>query len=70
MLAGCGYCPWGKRMPRATVPRGRSRQASVAPGDTVTVTIVARDYGDLGRIVETVPEGFTTFLGRQSDRDN
>ena len=34
--------------------------SSVAPGETVTVTIVARDYGDLGRIVETVPDAFTT----------
>ena len=40
--------------------------ASVAPGDTVTVTIVARDYGDLGRIVETVPDGFTTSDGNQT----
>ena len=34
--------------------------SSVAPGDTVTVTIVARDYGGLGRILENVPDGFTT----------
>ena len=38
---------------------------SVAPGETVTVTIVARDYGGLGRIVETVPDGFTTSDGSQ-----
>ena len=29
------------------------------------VTIVARDYGGLGRIVETVPDGFTTSDGSQ-----
>ena len=39
---------------------------SVAPGETVTVTIVARDYGNLGRIVETVPDGFTTSGGDQT----
>ena len=32
---------------------------SVDPGDTVTVTIRAENYGDLGRIVETVPSGFS-----------
>ena len=37
----------------------------VAPGETVTVTIVANGYGDLGRIVETVPDGFTTEDGSQ-----
>ena len=41
--------------------------SSVAPGETVTVTIVARDYGDLGRIVETVPDGFTTSDGPQTE---
>ena len=41
--------------------------SSVAPGDTVTVTIVARDYGNLGRIVETVPGGFTTSEGGQTE---
>ena len=39
---------------------------SVAPGETVTVTIQANNYGSLGRIVETVPSGFTT-LGRRCD---
>ena len=39
---------------------------SVSPGETVTVTIVARDYGNLGRIVETVPDGFTTSEGGQT----
>ena len=36
---------------------------SVAPGETVTVTIQANNYGSLGRIVETVPSGFTTSDG-------
>ena len=40
--------------------------SSVAPGETVTVTIVARDYGNLGRIVETVPDEFTTSDGDQT----
>ena len=40
--------------------------ASVSPGETVTVTIVARDYGNLGRIVETVPDGFATSGGGQT----
>ena len=40
--------------------------SSVAPGVTVTVTIVARDYGKLGRIVETVPDEFTTSDGGQT----
>ncbi len=33
---------------------------TVDPGDSVTVTIVANDYGGLGRIVETLPAGFTS----------
>ena len=33
--------------------------SSVAPGGTVTVTIRADNYGGLGRIVETLPSGFT-----------
>ena len=34
--------------------------SSVAPGGTVTVTIRADNYGGLGRIVETLPSGFTS----------
>ena len=34
--------------------------SSVAPGETVTVTIRADNYGRLGRIVETLPSGFTS----------
>ena len=34
--------------------------SSVRPGADFTVTIVADNYGVLGRIVETVPEGFAT----------
>ena len=41
-------------------------ETTVAPGDTVTVTIVARDYGMLGRVVETVPDGFTGPDGSQT----
>ena len=33
---------------------------SVDPGGTVTVTIRANNYGGLGRILETLPSGFTT----------
>ena len=33
---------------------------SVDPGGTVTVTIRADNYGGLGRIVETLPSGFTS----------
>ena len=34
--------------------------SSVAPGETVMVTIRADNYGGLGRIVETLPSGFTS----------
>ena len=34
--------------------------SSVAPGGTVTVTIRADNYGGLGRVVETLPSGFTS----------
>ena len=34
----------------------------VDPGDTVTVTIVARDYGRVGRIVDTPPGGPTQTI--------
>ena len=33
---------------------------SVDPGGTVTVTIQADNYGGLGRVVETLPSGFTS----------
>ena len=33
---------------------------SVDPGGTVTVTIRANNYGGLGRVVETLPSGFTS----------
>ena len=34
--------------------------SSVAPGEEITVTISAQDYGGLGQIVETLPSGFTS----------
>ena len=33
-------------------------QASVAPGGTVTVTILLANYGGIGRVTETLPAGF------------
>ena len=33
--------------------------ASVAPGDPVEVTIMARGYGSFGQVVETLPAGFS-----------
>ena len=39
---------------------------SVDPGETVTVTIMAENYGRVGRIVETVPSGFTAEDGSQT----
>ena len=33
---------------------------SVDPGEEITVTIRADNYGGLGRIVETLPSGFTS----------
>ena len=52
--------------PTATTPtvpsnRGATRSLSpttVAPGDEVTVTIAAANYGDFGRVVEILPDGF------------
>ena len=43
-------------------------QTSVAPGDTVTVTIRADNYGSLGRIVETVPDGFDITTPETEDQ--
>ena len=57
--------PEGVRASEHSATRSFSA-TSVDPGDTVTVTIVAENYGDLGRIVETVPEGFTTDNGSQT----
>ena len=34
--------------------------SSVDPGEEITVTIRADNYGGLGRIVETLPSGFTS----------
>ena len=39
---------------------------SVDPGEEITVTIRADNYGGLGRILETVPDGFTTSGGGQT----
>ena len=33
--------------------------SSVGPGEEITVTISADNYGGFGRIVETLPPGFT-----------
>ena len=33
---------------------------SVDPGEEITVTIQADNYGGLGRILETLPSGFTS----------
>jgi hypothetical protein len=38
----------------------RSMPTSVDPGAQFTVSIVADNYGSLGRIVETLPSGFTS----------
>ena len=34
--------------------------SSVYPGEEITVTIRANNYGGLGRVVETLPSGFTS----------
>ena len=52
-----GTAPEPEPMPSATRSISPS---SVRPGADFTVTIVADNYGVLGRIVETVPEGFST----------
>ena len=46
-------------MPEPQVTRSLSR-SSVPPGGQLTVTIVARDYGRVGRIVETLPTGLSS----------
>ncbi|MCY3918552.1 MAG: cadherin domain-containing protein, partial [Chloroflexi bacterium] len=51
--------------PAPTATRSFS-PAQVAPGGTVTVTVTANNYGGLGRIVETVPAGFTAEDGSQT----
>ena len=46
--------PEPEPMPEPQATRSLS-QSSVSPGGQLTVTIVARDYGRVGRIVETLP---------------
>ena len=46
-------------MPEPQATRSLSR-SSVPPGGQLTVTIVARDYGRVGRIVETLPTGLSS----------
>ena len=43
--------------------------ASVAPGETVTVTIAAADYGLFGRVTETLPDGFSYVSSDDLDGD-
>ena len=43
--------------------------ASVAPGETVTVTIAAADYGRFGRVTETLPDGFSYDSSDDLDGD-
>ena len=51
---------------KVTVPPGpasRSLPTRVSPGNNFTVRITASDYGEFGRVTETLPGGFTyTFL--------
>ena len=42
----------------ATATAVRSMPATVRPGGTVTVTIRAMNYGEFGRVVENIPDGF------------
>ena len=43
--------------------------ASVAPGETVTVTIDAANYGRFGRVTETLPDGFSYDSSDDLDGD-
>ena len=45
--------------PAATAPRARSPRRGVAPGGEMEVTITAGGYGELGRVIETLPKGFS-----------
>ena len=40
--------------------------SAVAPGEEITVTIRASNYGDFGQVVETLPEGFS-YVPMSSD---
>ena len=51
--------PEPEPMPEPQATRSLS-QSSVSPGGQLTVTIVARDYGRVGRIVETLPTGLSS----------
>ena len=44
--------------------------SSVDPGEEITVTIRADNYGGLGRIVETLPSGFTSPDASSPDASN
>ena len=57
--------------PQDAAATGHSAERSfsattVEPGQPLMVTIVARDYGKVARIVEEVPSGFTTADGIQT----
>ena len=52
----------------ATIRMLGSVTTSVDPGGTVTVTIRADNYGGLGRVVETLPSGFTSPDASWPDR--
>ena len=56
--------PVGTSIVTVVVPEPQATRSlsasSVAPGGQLTVTIVARDYGGVGRIVETLPTGLSS----------
>ena len=53
-----GSAPLAAQGAAASATRSFSPATAVAPGATVTVTIEAVGYGDLGGITETLPAGF------------
>ena len=53
-----GAAPLAAQGAAASATRSFSPATAVAPGTTVTVTIEAVGYGDLGGITETLPAGF------------
>ena len=60
MVGGRSRITVGQTTPTPTPTATRSMPASVVPGGEFTVTIRADNYGGVGRIVETLPSGFTT----------
>ena len=67
--APCGVTVEAAAQPQEDEPSATRSfdKTTVEPGGRVVVTITAKDYGEIGAVVETLPTGFTFRSSNLSD---